>query len=206
MAASDAAMLGIAEVDMQTSFLAFLEEICKLENEAKAAVEQAQEWRGKVRSAVTNQHKEHGADMAEVQACWKKRSELAQQEENRDKIAGLSKGVLVSNWDAALAEMPVEENVLAEKDGSVFMHCLTKAQEDRDQQDAPELRLNHVAPSASLGAKLAEVVAPANPNPKDDKTKDDKPDAEAEGTPREIPTKRNVGPEATPKPCVSKPG
>ena len=56
MAASDAAMLGVAKVDMQKSHLACLEELAQLENEAKAAVEQAQEWLGKVRSAITSQH------------------------------------------------------------------------------------------------------------------------------------------------------
>ena len=81
--------------------------------------------------------------------------------------------------------MTVEEKVFADKYGAVFMHCLTKAKEDRDKQNAPELRLTHVAPSGSSSAKPADVVAPANPKPKDDKTKDD--DAEAEGTPREIP-------------------
>ena len=83
----------------------------------------------------------------------------------------MNKGVLVSNWDAALAEMTVEEKVFADKYGSVFMHCRTKAQEDRDQQqEAPELKLiQAVAPSASSGAKPAGTVAPVNPNQMDDR-------------------------------------
>ena len=46
------------------------------------------------------------------------------------------------------------------------MRCLTKAQEDRDQQqEAPELKLiQAVTPSASSGAKPAVPVAPVNPH------------------------------------------
>ena len=47
-------------------------------------VEQAQAWLAKVRSAETQQHKEHCAEMAEVQACWKKCHDLSQQEENNE--------------------------------------------------------------------------------------------------------------------------
>ena len=79
--------------------------------------------------------------MAEVHACWKTCNDLAQQEENRDKLVGISKGVLVSNWDASIAEMPVEEKAMPDKHGAIFMRCLSKAHEDKDQRhEAPELK------------------------------------------------------------------
>ena len=66
--------------------------------------------------------------MAEVLACCKKCDQLAQQEGNRDKIAGLIKGVLVNAWDAEVAQLSVEEKVFAVRYGNLLMNCLGKAQ------------------------------------------------------------------------------
>ena len=186
MAASDAALLGVSKVDMQKAHLAFLEELAQVETDAVAVVEQAQQWLGKVRSAITNQHKEHGADMAEVQACWVKCDKLAQQEGNRDKIAGLSKGVLVNAWDAEVAQLSAEENVFAVRYGAILTSCLAKAQEDKDKQDAPELKLTHVAPNGGGTTKPSDVVVPAIPKPIDGQPKNER-DVEAGETPSELP-------------------
>ena len=103
-------------------------------------------------------------------ACWKKCNDLAQQEENKDKIAGLSKPVLVSNWDAAIATMTAEEKAHAESVWKVFLLCLTKAQEERDKpQEAPEIKLMG---SASSGEKPAVPATPVNPDQMDDRAVD----------------------------------
>ena len=68
---------------------------------------------------------------------------------------------------------------------------MTKAQEDRDQQqEAAELKLiQAVTPSASSGAKPAAPVAPENPNQMDDRPID-KRKAEEGGIVEEINPKK----------------
>ena len=70
------------------------------------------------------------------------------------------------------------------------MHCLTKVQEDRDKQDAPELKLTHVPPNGPTSTKLTDVVVPVNPKPKDEQPKDE--ETEAGAKPRKLP-KKEVG-------------
>ena len=130
--------------------------------------------------------------MAEVQACWKKCDELAQQEGNRDKIAGLSKGVLVNAWDAEVAQLSVEEKVFAVRYGNLLMNCLGKAQEDRDKQDAPELKLAHAAPPGPTNTKPVDVVVPVIPKPKEETPKHERPkdgETEAGAKPSKLPNK-----------------
>ena len=188
MAASDAAMLGVAKVDMQKSHLAYLEELAQVEADAIAVVDQAQQWLGKVRSAITNQHKQHGADMAEVQACWLKCDKLAQQEGSCEKNAGLSKGVLVNTWDEEVAKMTAEEKVFAATYGAVLHICLAKGQEDKDKQGAPELNLTHAAPSGPATTIPSDTMKPAILKPVEAPPKNDR-DVEAGEKPAKLPKK-----------------
>ena len=112
--------------------------------------------------------------MAEVHACWLKCDKLAQQEGDCEKIAGMSKGVLVSTWDEEVAKMTAEEGAFAAKYGAILHTCLAKGQEDNDKQGAPELNLAQAAPSGAATTKpsdttKAATLKPVEPPPKNDR-------------------------------------
>ena len=207
MVASDAAAIGVAKVDLQNKHLAYLSDLAKVKEEAVTAVEQAQQWLDKVRKAETDHHKQHGADMAEMQACWVKCDKLAQQEGSSEKIAGLSKGVLVDAWNEEVAKMTPEEKVFAARYGNALHVILAKGQQDKDTQEAPELNLTQAAPSGAATTKPSDtkpsVTKPPDTKPSDTtKTAAQKPvdpppkndrDVAAGETPAKLPKKEGDG-------------